>query len=155
MKHLLTAFILIITACFAYAGLAGFLTQEPRSWTFIQSVGGMKISLQGNTLSVDCDVSGTRKVTVKPTMINSGLAVRKLEHKQVGKTIQLSLVTSVFEKGMSSSCKPLDLSAYPAGAYSVEYRDPAGATHALGRIAIISRPRAREDAAAPKTPPAP
>jgi hypothetical protein len=135
MKHL-TAFMLIITACVACAGIAGFLTQETRSWAFIQSVGGMKISLQGNTLSVDCDVSGTRKVTVKPTMINSGLAVRKLAHKQFGKTIQLSLVTSVFEKGMSSSCKPLDLSAYPAGEYSVEYRDPDGTTHALGKITL-------------------
>jgi hypothetical protein len=135
----ITTFILLFTATIAYAGIAGFLTKESRNWQFIQSVGGMKISQQGNTLKVECDVSGTKKITVKPTMINSGIGVRDLKHKRVGKTIQLNLITSVFEKGMRSSCKALNLSAYPAGEYSVQYLDPDGTTHFLGKITLMKK----------------
>jgi hypothetical protein len=142
----ITASILIFTASIAYAGIAGFLTKESRDWQFIQSVGGMKISLKGETLNVDCDVSGLKAITVKPTMVNSGIGVRQLKHKQFGKTIQLSLVTSIFEKGMTSSCKALDLSAYPHGEYAVQYLDPDGTTHPLGKIALKKQAKGEQDA---------
>lgn len=132
----ITAALLLVTTTIAFSGVAGFLTRDAQDWKFIQSVGGMKVSLKENMLTVDCDVSGLKKVTVKPTMINSAMGVRKLKHKRVGKTIQLSLVTSVLEKGMTTSPKPIDLSAYPAGDYSVEYLDPDGATHPLGKITL-------------------
>lgn len=135
MKYL-AALLLLISTVSAHAGFAGFLTKETRDWSFIQTVGGMKVTLEDRTLHVDCDVSGTRKVTVKPTMINSGMAVREVKHKQVGKTIELRLVTSVLEKGLTTTPKPLDLSGYPAGKYTVVYRDRDGATHPLGSLVL-------------------
>lgn len=130
------AVLLTVAATVAYSGVAGFLTQKTQDWKFIQSVGGMKISLKGESLEIDCDVSGLKKVTVKPVTINSGMGVRKLKHKRVGKTIQLRLVTSVLEKGMKTSCKPVDLSAYPAGEYSVQYLDSNRTAHDLGKIVV-------------------
>lgn len=143
MKHI-TAFLLLLTASIACGGIAGFLTQKAVSWRFIQSVGGMKVSLVENALHVDCDVSGLKEVTVKPTTVNSGIGVRELRHKQVGKTIQLSVVTSVIEKGMTTSCKPLDLSSSAAGEYSVEYINPDGTTQPLGKITLAKGKMATE-----------
>ena len=138
MKNLTTKIIaiLFLPAALGYSGLTGFLTQEKQDWNFIQSVGGMKVSAKDKTLIVDCDVSGIRKVTVKPSTINSAMAVRKIWHKRVDNTIQLKVVTSVIEKGINSACKPLDLSAYPDGTYKVEYLNSDGTTRALGQVTL-------------------
>ena len=130
------ATLFILSATLAHSGLTGFLTQESRDWHFIKSVGGMKVSAKDKTLVVDCDVSGIRKVTMKPTTINSAMAVRKVWHKRVGNTIQLKVVTSVIEKGINSACTPLDLSAYPDGTYKVEYLNSDGTTQALGKVTL-------------------
>ena len=136
MKKYLTAFILFVTASVACSGLgdlrsAFFKTED---WSFIQSVGGMEVSLEGQELHVDCDVSGVRKVTVEPTMIHSALSVRKLKVMRVGNTIQLRLATGVVIKKVLRTPKPVDLSDYPAGEYSVEYLDSDGTTHPLGKV---------------------
>ena len=137
MKTAISLFCVVIASTtLALAGVAGFLTKKSESWNFIQSVGGMKVSADGAKLNVECDVSGTKTTTIKPTMINSGIGVRKLKHKRDGNTIQLTLVTSVLEKGMKTSCSPLDLSAYPDGEYTVEYLDPDGKTHPLGKVVL-------------------
>jgi len=135
----IAAMVLFVTATFAFSGVAGFFTKEAQDWKFIQSVGGMRVSVEDNILNVECDVSGVKEVTVKPTMINSAMGVRKLKHKRVGKTIQLTLVTSVREKKSTTSCRPLDLSAYPSGEYSVQYLNPDGTTHDLGKIKLVSK----------------
>jgi hypothetical protein len=70
---------LLLSATIAYSGVAGFLTKETRDWNFVQSVGGMKVSLKETGLIVECDVSGVKKVTVDPTMVNSALGVRTNE----------------------------------------------------------------------------
>ena len=137
MKTLAYAFIaalLCVSAC--NAGLVGWLSQEHRDWSFIESVGGMKVELNNKNLCVACDVSGTRRITTKPTIVNSGIGVRKLRWTRIGATIRLTVVTSVFEKGMSSSCGSIDLSKAPSGVYDVEYLDPDGTTHSLGKIAL-------------------
>ena len=130
------AFILLLFSTPVHAGLPQLLTSEPRDWTFIQSVGGMKVSAKDSTLTVECDVSGLKKVTVKPTMINSGIGVRKLKHRRDGNTILLTLTTCVIGKGITTSPKPVDLSNYPDGEYSVEYLDPDGARHPIGKVVI-------------------
>ncbi|PQJ28161.1 hypothetical protein [Rubritalea profundi] len=135
MKYIVTS-LLLLSATIAFSGFSGFLTQKSQDWKFIQSVGGMKVSLEEKTLNVECYVSGLKKVTIKPTMINSAMGVRRIKHKRDGKTIYLTLVTSVIEKAMTQSCKQLDLSAYPAGEYSVQYRDPDGTKHPLGKITL-------------------
>lgn len=81
------------------AGPVGFLTQKQRDWAFIQSVGGMQVSLAKKQLLVACDVSGTKTITTKPTRVNSGIGVRRLKYSRVGSVIHLSVVTSVFKKG--------------------------------------------------------
>ncbi len=143
MKYLITS-ILLITATLAFSGITGLLTQSTRDWNFIQSVGGMKVSAKQNVLHVDCHVSGTKKVTVKPTTVNSALMVRRINHKRVGKTIQLRLVTSVIEKGVKNNPKQVDLSAYPVGEYSVQYVDSDGTTHPLGKIKLSAEKKDSE-----------
>lgn len=127
-------YILLLFLTPAHAGLPQLLTSQERSWAFIQSVGGMKVSAKDSTLTVECDVSGLKKVTVKPTLINSGIGVRKLKHKRDGNTILLTLFTCVIGKGITTSPKPVDLSDYPDGAYSVAYLDPDGARHPVGKV---------------------
>ena len=128
--------LLAVSVTVGFSGVAGFLTQERQDWNFIQSVGGMKVSAKEKVLHVECNVSGLRKVTVEPTMVNSGMGVRKLKHQRVGNVIQLSLITSVLEKGKSSDCSPIDLSAYPDGTYSVQYLDSDGKEHQLGKVTL-------------------
>jgi len=120
----------------ARSGVPQTLTSQDRSWAFIQSVGGMKVSAKDTTLTVECDVSGLNKITVQPTLINSGIGVRELKHKRDGNAILLTLVTCVIGKGITTSPKPVDLSGYPAGEYQVEYLDPDGARHPVGKIVI-------------------
>ena len=96
----------------------------------------MKVSVKDTMLVVDCDVSGTKKVTLEPTMINSGMGVREIKLKRDGNTFRLTLVTCVIGKGLTTSPKPIDLSGYPDGDYSIEYLDPDGTKHALGKIAL-------------------
>jgi hypothetical protein len=134
LAYAFIAFLLCLSSC--NAGLAGWLSQEHRDWSFIESVGGMKVELKEKKLDVVCDVSGIRRITTKPTIVNSGIGVRKLRWTRAGATIRLSVVTSVFEKGMSSSCGSIDLSIAPSGVYAVKYLDPDGTTHSLGKIAL-------------------
>lgn len=135
MKGLVTA-LSLLTIAIAFSGPVGFFTKEARDWKFIQSVGGMKVSAKDQFLLVECHVSGLKKVTVEPSVINSALGVRKIKHKREGSLIFLTLVTSVLEKGISPSPKPVDLSDYPAGEYSVQYLDPDGAKHAVGKVTL-------------------
>jgi hypothetical protein len=135
MKHI-APLILILSATFAFSDVAGFLTKDRKDWDFVQSVGGMKVSLKDTALVVECDVSGLRKVTVKPTTVNSALGVRELIHKREGNTIFLTLVTSVIGKGITTSPEPVDLSEYPDGEYSIVYLDPDGRKHAVGKVTL-------------------
>jgi hypothetical protein len=134
LAYMLIAFWGCVATC--EAGFAGWLSQEQRGWAFIESVGGMKVTLTSKKLDVDCDVSGTRHITKKPTIVNSGIGVRKVKWSLAGSTIRLSVVTSVFEKGMSFSCGSIDLSKVPSGTYSLEYLNPDGTAHPLGTIKL-------------------
>lgn len=133
--HLIALFALLATVT-TQAGLPQLVTSKERDWPFIQSVGGMRVSIEGTTLKIDCDVSGLKTVTVKPTMINSGIGVRDLKVKRKGKTIFLTLKTCVIGKGVSTSPDPVDLSSYPDGTYAVKYRDPDGAAHLINTITL-------------------
>lgn len=137
MKTKITVLLLVVSSI-AFAIGPGFLTQKKRDWSFIQSVGGMTVASHHQSLVINCDVSGTRKVTVKPTMINSGMGVRKVIHKRNGNKIQLTLVTSVIEKGISTAPKPLDLSSYPEGTYKVVYLDSDNKEHDLGTVKLTA-----------------
>jgi hypothetical protein len=132
----LVSFILLTIASPGNAGLAGILSAKSQDWSFIQSVGGMKVELIDNRLLVSCDVSGRRSITTKPSTVNSGIGVRKLKCSRAGSTIRLTVVTSVIGKGMKTECGPVDLGRHPSGSYSVVYLDPDGTTHSLGTIRL-------------------
>lgn len=132
----LSVLLLLVTCSFACTQIPSFLTKKKRDWDFVQSVGGMAISADKTTLTIDCDVSGLRKVTVEPTLINSGIGVWNVLHRKKGNTISLTLVTSVIGGKLTTSPKPLDLSSYPKGRYEVVYRDPDGTVHPLGAITL-------------------
>jgi hypothetical protein len=139
MQSSITLFLLVLSSL-TFAIGPGFLTQKKRDWSFIQSVGGMTVASHEQSLIINCDVSGTRKVTVKPTLINSGIGVRKIIHKRDGNKIQLTLVTSVIGKDTKTNPKPLNLSRYPAGTYQVVYLDGDGKEHDLGSVKLTSPP---------------
>ena len=143
----LAAIILLLSATIVFSGPIGLFTQKAQDWQFIQSVGGMKVSVEDHSLNIECDVSGVKQVTVRPSMINSALGVRKVKHTRDGDTIYLTIVTSVIEKGISTSPKPVDLSDYPMGEYSVQYLDPDGAKHAVGKITVKRKKNAGQGAA--------
>lgn len=130
---LLSVIVLAFATC-CRADLAGFISAHRRDWSFIESVGGMKVKLVGRALQVTCDVSGNHTVTHKPTLMNSAIGVRKLQCSRSGRTLRLTVVTSVIRKGMSSSCGSVDLTKYPAGNYDVVYLNPDGSIQPLGRI---------------------
>ena len=48
----------------------------------------------------------------------------------------MSVVTNVLEKGMETSPKPIDLSDYSPGEYSVEDLDPDGTIHVVGKVTL-------------------
>jgi hypothetical protein len=79
------------------------VTSEQRDWNFIQSVGGLAVGepqklADGNyRLPINCDVSGLKQVTIKPTLINSALAVRETGCAVRGQTIQLWVKTCVLD----------------------------------------------------------
>lgn len=150
----LTPLIFLLSATFVFSDVTGFLTQDKRDWNFVQSVGGMKASIKNTSLHVECNVSGLKKVTVEPTIINSALGVRSLKHKRDGNTISLTLVTCLIGKGVSTSPKPIDLAAYPDGEYSIVYLDPDGTKHAVGKVTLQRQKNAEQAApAAPATRP--
>ena len=133
------ALIALVTTS-GHAGLIGLLTSKHVDWAFIESVGGMKVALASDrSLVVSCDVSGTKAITAKPTMINSGIGVRKLKCSRAGSTIRLSVVTSVVEKGMTSECGSVDLSSFSAGAYTVVYLNPDGSSQMVyhGNMGLV------------------
>jgi len=120
----------------------GWLTSEGRDWHFVQQTGGIRIGVPidrdgKNVLPVEYDVSGLTTVTRKPTTMNSGLAVRKIEVKKKDKQIVLRLFTQLVEKSsITGSQHFIDLSGITAGSYEVFYEIAGDQEKLLGQIEI-------------------
>ena len=133
---------LITLANASHAGIMGWLTLEGRDWQFIQQTGGIRIGVPidrdgKKVLPVEYDVSGLTTVTRKPTTMNSGLAVRKIEAKKKDKQIVLRVFTQLVEKSsITGSQHFVDLSGIPAGAYDVFYEVAGDKEKILGQIEI-------------------
>ena len=59
--------------------LAGCVNDQ-KDWKFIQDIGGMSVgnpykNSDGIVLPINCDVSGLRTITRKPTILNSDLSI--------------------------------------------------------------------------------
>ena len=121
MKKLLLLSLIVLVACAAL--------DEPRNWTFVQSVGGISIGdpTQGNDewlLPVRADVSGLREISTKPTVMLSGVACRAVEAKVEGTSIFIVVTTTIAGEGRTAQCPPAALGHPRAGMYAVIYRGP-------------------------------
>ncbi|MDD5521602.1 MAG: hypothetical protein PHI84_12355 [Kiritimatiellae bacterium] len=118
------------------------ITSRGQSWEMIQSVGGLRVDnpvtqTDGTIfLPVICNVSGLDTVTVKPTMLNSALVVRKIATKCRKDSIQLQIVTCVVDNKHTSITKGVYLGRMKKGSYLVQYLNPDGSVVKLREIEI-------------------
>jgi len=136
MKRLVLSLILI-APMMSEASLFG----TERSWDFIQSVGGVTLgkpdrSGKGWRLPILCDVSGLKSFTVKPTVLNSGLAWADTVAKVSNQELLITIETGLAGAGKSSACGEANLASIPSGRYRVMYRDPDGEKHFIGEIDV-------------------
>lgn len=131
----------LFTAC--TQSVVSALTRSSCDWQFIQSVGGIAVGppqrdQRGHVmLPVRCDVSGTQRITRRPTHINSALVCETPVVRIRDGTIFLTIRTTVAgNPKLSSRCPTADLGALAPGRYSVIYRSPGGTNHPLGSIDI-------------------
>lgn len=133
--------LLIVLLIFSQGALCALLGEE-RDWEFIQSVGGIAIGepiLEKNNwfLPVKCNVAGLKEITVKPTMLNSGLDWADTEVRIKGDVIYLSIETALVGMGgKSSDCGPAKLGEIKSGKYSVMYLSPDKSTNLIGEVEI-------------------
>ena len=132
------ALVLFASGCFA----------EERDWSFIQAVGGLVIGepyLENGRLILPlrCDVSGLAKITVKPTILNSALAVEGVHLERNGTCIFLKVSTTIAsQKHPKATCESVELGELPAGLYSVFYGEASSSVNShkqavkLGEIEI-------------------
>lgn len=142
MKTILAIAGLLLVAATVHAGVIGWLTSDVRDWAFVRKTGGIRISqpvmIDGKRLlPVEYDVSGVTTVTEKPTLMNSGLAVRKIEVRQDGAQLVIRVVTQAVEKGtLVGPGHYADLAGIPSGRYRVYYGTAGDAAKDLGTIEI-------------------
>ncbi len=142
MKKIIFVLGLLALATVASAGVAGWLTSVTRDWSFIQQTGGIRIGVpiekEGRKmLPIEYDVTGLTTVTCKPTTMNSGLAVRRIEATAKDRQIVIRVVTQVIEKTSKKSTEHFsDLSGIPRGSYDVYYESAGVPEKFLGRVEI-------------------
>jgi len=141
-KFQLSLLVLALTVN-AHAGLAGWLTSSARSWNFVQETGGIRISepveREGKlVLPVEYDPTGVGGVTQRPTRLNSGLVVRKIQSTRSGDNqIVIRIVTQVAEQDSDPGrIHYADLEDFPAGPYTVYYEEAGDLAKFLGRIQV-------------------
>jgi hypothetical protein len=120
---------LLMPACFAGDGYIA--TSTVADWEFIQSVGGIAVSVPTKnndgswTLPVACDVSGLTTITRKPTSLNSALVVTDTSARADGNKIHLMVViNSALRSKRTSHCTAVNLGNMKRGEYIVVYGDP-------------------------------
>jgi len=133
LKLVMALSVLSLSACSIFA--------EPRSWNFVQAVGGLSIGTPfhiegGWVLPVHGDVTGLQTITVKPTTLNSGLACKKTAAEVVGNEIYLTIITSLAGKDSGALCPPAFLGQLHSGKYAVFYRGPNELAIKLGEVSI-------------------
>jgi len=144
MKKIIASLILpILLSTASFAGLTSLLTSEHRDWNFVQSVGGIAVAdpiIKGNKtiwLPIICNVSGLENITVKPTMVNSALVVRKLEYKVENDKILIYLETSLIDdQNKDVKTKGVLLENIKPGVYRVEYLNPDKSSHFIREIKV-------------------
>ena len=118
------------------------LTRNSRDWTFIQSVGGIKIEKpleteDGFYLPVVCNVSGQDSVTVKPKGPNSALFCLKTKTTVEENKVFLTVVTgyALFDK-LDTKSRAVRIGKLKSGNYTVFYKDKKSGEHKIGEFTI-------------------
>lgn len=114
---------------------------EPKSWSFMQSVGGIAIgeALERKGawfLPVQANVAGLESITIKPVMLNSGLICESVSARIVGESIFLTVNAGLLRDGYTQRCPEASLGTPKAGEYRVFYGHGEGEAAPLGRIVI-------------------
>lgn len=109
-------------------------------WSFIQSVGGMRLGKavqQAKTtweLPLYCDLSGKQSFTQAPTVSNTGTLIQKTIVQQEAGNIYISLVVGQTVWTLTperSLCKSVKLES-TARVHPVFYKDGAGKIYPIG-----------------------
>ena len=132
--------ILLLGGCGTMVSIAA---RSSRDWQFVQSVGGIAIGKpardgRGNiTLPIHCNVSGTRRITTRPTGIHSALVCERPSVGVRGSMVFITVHTTVAsDRNSDADCPAANLGRLKPGRYSVVYRDPDGSSHPLGVIEV-------------------
>jgi hypothetical protein len=139
----------MLTAGQAHAGLM----PDPISWFFseklnfqgIQQVGGIAVGKpfrKGRTvyLPVECNVSGEQKITVEPTTMNSGSAIRHIAKNVEKDAIFLTVVMTVIHGKLTTTPKgPVKLGRIAHGDYKVYYRSPGASDVLLATVSVPAK----------------
>lgn len=116
---------------------------QARDWKFVQEVGGMAVSpkplpVKGRLiLPVRVNVSGTEKITIKPTMLHSGLVCEGITVTRKGNEIGLTIRTTLPLQGLRVECPNADLGELPAGDYKIVYLSPNGDKQPLSSFTYV------------------
>jgi hypothetical protein len=142
MKSLALIFTILALAAPANAGIIGWFTSDTRDWDFVQKTGGIRISApiqkDGKIfLPVEYCVQGLVAITCKPTLLNSGLAIRKIDLKKKDDQLVIRVVTQLVEKGSDTAqIHYVDLSDIHSGSYEVYYETAGDPRKYLGKVEI-------------------
>ncbi|WP_339068215.1 hypothetical protein [Teredinibacter turnerae] len=132
MRIILITLILLLSSCSVVA--------ERQDWSFVQSAGGIIVGgldKNPNWLVLRGDVSGLKEFTVKPTQINSALALKSVKALVVKGAINLYITTTVISKSNSTTAiQGVDISGVDAGHYIVQYLNKDGSLVKLGEVTI-------------------
>tara|TARA_B100000767_G_scaffold269173_1_gene290606 strand:+ start:1158 stop:1562 length:405 start_codon:yes stop_codon:yes gene_type:complete len=124
--------ILLISAC--------SVIETHQDWGFMQRVGGLTVAGQDknpNWLIVRGDVSGFKYFSVKPTQVNSALALKYIEAEIKESTIELYVVTTLIsDKYNRTEINGVDISGIKKGEYLVRYLNPDNSTVDLKKVSI-------------------
>ena len=114
---------------------------QARDWAFIQAVGGMTVAkplLKNDQLFLPLrvNVSGTEQITVKPTMLNSGLVCESVRVNRQNNEIGLTINTGQPRPGLHAHCPTAALGKLPPGTYQIFYLNPDGSRETLGGFTL-------------------
>lgn len=138
--------LLLVASVLAAAPLPGGAQQEPpvASWAFLQSVGGIKLGQpvktpEGWQLPLECDLTGLRRITTDPTVLNSSQVIQDVQWRIEGDQLQLWLLLKPASYATAEArCPDLGLAGISPGTYEAVYRE-GEATHPLGPVNLQPR----------------